>query len=597
MKKTISLLLIFSMFLSLTVYGAENNSTAIEEYAGNEIFVMYNDNSFEVISFEDETEFSDVMEALSGNDTVSFVQPNYTYTQATLSSDPLVSKQWALENDGTFFMEEQKNEYPVYDTPFGDMFLPGFWEMPDFFGIPGGGFFGFSSNHTGNQVNALEGIDINLSSALDTYKDSGREVIVAMVDTGIDYTHEELSGRIWTNDDETADNGIDDDNNGYVDDIYGWNFYNNNNSIYTGSEDDHGTHGAGTIVAKADNGIGISGIAQSGNIKVMAVKALGGINGSGSTASVIQAIQYAEKNGAQICNLSLGTSTNDRALYETMANSNMLFVVAAGNDGINTDRRPSYPASYELENIISVANLNYDGTLNYSSNYGKNSVDIAAPGSYILSTTSGNDYSYMSGTSMAAPMVSGAAAVVYSHFENSTLADVKNILISSASKLESLENAVLSGGMPDLAAALNFNTSELPEEQWEVKTPVEYKGKAPVIQLYMSRYGQSSYLTVKAVDEDNDLSYVSYANGQQTTDYFNAGNEETAVELGKSNTAYLELEAGTYTFYAVDSKGNETVSSVTLTRYEQPKRQPQQRKYITVDFEELFRYFMPGFFR
>nr|WP_287228026.1 S8 family peptidase [Oscillibacter sp.] len=229
-------------------------------------------------------------------------------------------------------------------------------------------------------------------------------------------------------------NGVDDDGNGYIDDVYGWNFYSGSNQVYTGSEDSNGTHGAGTIAAHADNGIGIAGIVRSDHVKVMAVKALGGWDGSGSTASIIRAIQYAEANGARICNLSLGSSRNDPALYRTIAASDMLFVVAAGNDGADLELAPSYPASYHLDNLITVANLRYDGNLDPTSSYGASSVDLAAPGTHILSTTPGNSYSYMTGTSMAAPMVSAAATMLYSQFPDATLADVKDILLYSVAK-------------------------------------------------------------------------------------------------------------------------------------------------------------------
>ncbi len=401
---------------------------------------------------------------------------NNTVYSYTITNDELSKQQWALSNDGSFYMEEQKNEFPVFENPFGDKQMPGQWREPDNFGRPGGGSFrGRAYNGYNIKTTALDGIDINIEEAWDTYSDSGKEVIVALIDTGIDYTHEDLKGHIWTNDDEIAGNGIDDDGNGYIDDVYGWNFYNNSNKVYTGSDDDHGTHGAGTIIAESNNGTGIAGIVQSDNVKVMSVKALGGEQGSGTTESIIKAIMYAEANGADICNLSLGTSQNDEAIYKTMANSNMLFVVAAGNDGANIDNTPSYPASYDLDNIITVANLNYDGNLHYSSSFGEASVDIAAPGSYILSTTTGGSYSYMSGTSMAAPFVSGAAALVYSHFENISLANVKEILLSSATPLDSLEASVATGGMLNVGAALSFDLNTLSSEEWEEKTPLKYE--------------------------------------------------------------------------------------------------------------------------
>ena len=200
-----------------------------------------------------------------------------------------------------------------------------------------------------------------------------------MPDTGIDYTHEDLAGAIWVNEDEIPGNGIDDDGNGYIDDVHGWNFYDHTNQVYTGDEDSHGTHGAGTIAASSNNQIGISGIVPGERVKIMPVKALGGSDGSGTTASLIQAIHYAEANGASICNLSLSSSKNDRALYQAIAQSNMLFIVAAGNDSANIDLSPTYPASYNLDNILSVANLCYDGVLHHTSNYGASSVDLAAP--------------------------------------------------------------------------------------------------------------------------------------------------------------------------------------------------------------------------
>ncbi len=479
MKKILSAILGFSILCSTLTFvvGTEAETTAPEAYVNNEVFVMYQDGNFEVLSYENEEQLSKVIAELSTDDTVMLYQPNYSYaTTGVLTNDELSKQQWALSNDGSFQMEEAKNKFPVFENPFGDKQMPGQWQRPDNFGRPGGKNFIIRA-YRGNSIEATatEGIDINIEDAWDIYSDSGKEIIVAVIDTGIDYTHEDLAGHIWTNDDEIAGNGIDDDGNGYIDDVYGWNFYHNSNKVYTGSEDDHGTHGAGTIIAESNNETGIAGIVQSDHVKVMSVKALGGNEGSGTTASIIKAIMYAEANGASICNLSLGTSQNDQAIYHTMANSNMLFVVAAGNDDNNIDKTPSYPASYDLDNIITVANLNYDGNLHYSSNYGKSSVDIAAPGAYILSTTTNNSYSYMSGTSMSAPMVSAAAALVYSHFEDISLANVKEILLSSATSIDSLEKSVGTGGMLDVGAALSFDPDTLSGEEWEEKTPLTYE--------------------------------------------------------------------------------------------------------------------------
>ena len=583
-KQTISTALSLCILLSSAAAAAnaqeDTAQTSLSEYVNNEVFVLYKDGTSNVLTYENADALAAGLETMAEDENIELFQPNYSYEAASLSADDeLISKQWALYNDGSFYMEEQRNEFPVFDMPFGDAKMPGQWQAPDNFGRPGGNYRRRSYDGRAESVTAQAGIDINIDEAWESYADSGREVIVAIVDTGIDYTHEDLSGNIWTNNGEIANNGIDDDGNGYVDDVYGWNFYNNTNKVYTGSEDDHGTHGAGTIIASADNGKGIAGIVRSENIKVMSVKALGGQEGSGSTASVIQAIQYAEANGADICNLSLGTSNNDAALYQTIANSNMLFVVAAGNDSRNTDQRASYPASYDLENIISVGNLNYDGTLHYSSNYGENTVDIAAPGSYILSTTTNNGYSFMTGTSMSAPFVSAAAALVYSHYDDISLADAKEILLSSATKLEALDGAVNTGGMLDLGNALNFDLNNLSDDEWDEKTPYVHKGNAPQISAQIVNQRNKSYLTVQFYDEDGDIVAARYGEGELVADDFDNGESGNTVELTNEGIATYEATAGTYTFYALDSTGNETVKVIKITEIQNGQgngvRQPQ----------------------
>lgn len=309
-------------------------------------------------------------------------------------------------------------------------------------------------------THAVPGTDINILPAWDLYAqaENKRPVLVAIIDTGVDYKHPDLQHAIWNNPGEIPGDGIDNDGNGYADDIHGWNFYHNNNEVYEGEEDSHGTHAAGTISA-AGGPNGMMGITDNQFIKIMPLKALGGPEGTGSAQAVIDAIHYAETNGASICNLSLGSSIYDERLSQVIRDSGMLFVVASGNGsfigtGYNTDQFPVFPASLPYDNIISVANLKFDGNLSKESNYGPASVDIAAPGTYILSTIPGDDYGFMSGTSMAAPMVTGVAAMLYSYRIDISLSDVKNILINSARKLDSLDGKILSGGMPDAYAAL-----------------------------------------------------------------------------------------------------------------------------------------------
>ena len=368
-------------------------------------------------------------------------------------ADEYATYQWGLKNDGEFQQIELKTKFEFINDLYGRAS-----RTNGGIGLPQPGPGDFESIVT----ESVAGIDINVRPAWDLYDQSGnrRSLTVAIIDTGVDFTHQDLIDAIWTNPGEVAGDGIDNDGNGYIDDVYGWNFYHNTPFPFAGEEDSHGTHAAGTIGAKRGM-YGITGITDNSYVKLMILKALGGQEGIGSPASVIEAIRYAEANGASICNLSMGTMAYNEELARTIQESNMLFVVACGNGdltgmGYDIDRYPIYPASFPYDNVISVANLLFDGNLSRDSNYGAVSVDIAAPGSYILSTLPGNNYGFMSGTSMAAPMVTGVAAMLYSYRPELSLSDVKNILLASSRKMSSLSGKMVSGGMLDAYAALTY---------------------------------------------------------------------------------------------------------------------------------------------
>ncbi|PPK76862.1 subtilase family protein [Lacrimispora xylanisolvens] len=367
-------------------------------------------------------------------------------------SDEFSTYQWGLKNDGEFRLIELVQKFKYVDNLYSEVNNGGNLSIPK----PGPG------NYESKVTHAVSGIDINIQPAWALYDQAQnkRSVIVAIIDTGIDINHQELRNAIWTNPGEIDGDGLDNDGNGYVDDIHGWNFYSNNNKVFSGSEDSHGTHAAGTISASRGS-YGIAGITDNNYVKIMPLKALGGKEGVGSPDAVIKAIKYAEEKGASICNLSMGTTGYSEELAQTMKNSHMLFVVSCGNGGVsglgyNTDVYPVYPASLPYDNIISVANILFDGTLSKDSNYGAASVDIAAPGTYILSTIPDNSYGYMSGTSMAAPMVTGVAAMLYSYRTDINLGDVKNIILSSSRKLDTLSGKTASGGLLDAYSALTW---------------------------------------------------------------------------------------------------------------------------------------------
>ena len=248
--------------------------------------------------------------------------------------------------------------------------------------------------------------DIDMSQAWDFGTSSS--VVVAVIDTGIDYNHPDLAANIWMNTDEVAGNGIDDDGNGYIDDIRGWNFINETNNPM--DDHGHGTHVAGTIGAVGNNGVGVVGVAW--NVKLMALKFLNA-SGSGNLSDAVEAIDYARVNGAKIINASFGGGGFSNAMQtaiQRFQNAGGIFVAAAGNSAQNNAVVASYPANYP--GVISVAASTSTDTLASFSNYGTN-VHIAAPGQSIRSTLPGNRYGNLSGTSMAAPHVAGALALLW----------------------------------------------------------------------------------------------------------------------------------------------------------------------------------------
>ncbi|MFK7873517.1 MAG: S8 family serine peptidase [Oligoflexales bacterium] len=258
---------------------------------------------------------------------------------------------------------------------------------------------------------------INASKAWEHEKGSA-DVVVAVIDTGIDWKHRDLKGQIWTNTKEIAGNGKDDDQNGFVDDVRGWDFFGNDNDPMDETSDrnpGHGTHCAGIVGATGDNGLDISGVAQ--NTTLMPIRFLGA-DGSGDLLNGAKAIDYAVQNGAHVISASWGAAVARNAVkpileaIERAKDKGVLFVAAAANDGRSNDRREVYPANAGLSNVISVAASDVDDNKPSWSNFGRATVDLASPGADILSTLPGNKIGKLSGTSMATPAAAGLAALV-----------------------------------------------------------------------------------------------------------------------------------------------------------------------------------------
>ena len=420
---------------------------------------------------------------------------------------------------------------------------------------------GFYTHYYGNfpiTQSSTYGIDMNIWDAwalAPLPKEETRTIIVAVIDTGIDYRHPDLKDQMWVNPGEIPDNGIDDDGNGYIDDIYGWDFYNNDNSVchyvessggYTAdpyNNDNHGTHVAGIIAATANNGIGISGIASNVNVKIMSLKIHGGSTSSGSVANAIKAIRYAESMGADICNLSWGTTSYNQSLELAIRESSMLFITAAGNYGNNNNSTPVFPAGLRLPNLISVAYINSDGELAADSNYGVSTVDIAAPGENIYSTLVGS-YGYSSGSSMAAPHVAGLAAMIYAYQENIYPAQVKELIVNTLLPLDALDGYLIHPGIPDAGMAIRSLS------QLQIDTDI------PFLVLESSFQKESISIQVDAYDAGGSgIRKIRYSYGYKTADYFVLHGGGTSIP--ESNL--LVTKPGYYTFYVEDHAGNYNV--------------------------------------
>lgn len=357
-------------------------------------------------------DLAEAIETLSQDGNVEYVEPNWIVQHQAVSNDPYFTggKLWGM---------------------YGDATLP--------------------SNANGSQAGETWAKNPDC-----------RNVYVGVIDEGIMKTHEDLAPNIWVNPYDPVD-GVDNDRNGYVDDTNGWDFSANDNTVYDGSSDDHATHVAGTITAVGGNGKGVAGACW--NARLISAKFLGSTGGT--TSNAVKAIDYITdlktRHGLNIVatNNSWGGGGYSKALYDAIERANradILFIAAAGNNGTNIDSSSGYPAKYPNSNIIAVAAITSNGGLASFSNYGATSVDLGAPGYGILSTVPGSNggsgYASYSGTSMATPHVTGAAALYAATHPGATAAQIKAALLGSAIPTPSLAGKTVTGGRLDAGKAI-----------------------------------------------------------------------------------------------------------------------------------------------
>lgn len=389
-----------------------------------------------VIELPKNIKVKDALKKFKGSKDVLYAEPNYKiYLHSTIPNDSDFSKLWGLHNTG--------QEHPM-----------------------DGGGTGFGTEDA--DIDAPEGWEIFTGS---------QDIIVAVLDSGIDYNHPDLLSNMWVNQAElVGDPNSDDDGNDYKDDIYGFDF-----ADYDSDPNDyylHGTHVAGTIGAVGNNNEGVVGVCW--NVKLMSVKIFPNYGETTFISRAIEGIEYAVDNGAKILNNSWGGYIYSQSLKDAIndaKNEGVLFVASAGNDGEDNDDpgasvnyTPAYPSSYDCENIIAVMASDHDDTRSFhtfwASNYGTATVDLAAPGSDIFSTFPtyetpameywglSTDYETISGTSMAAPHVSGACALVWSMYPHLSMSEVKQVILDSADELNSLQGLCVTGARLNVYQAL-----------------------------------------------------------------------------------------------------------------------------------------------
>jgi subtilisin family serine protease len=381
----------------------ETNWQVVEEIKNRfqlRLISRYDYRNLELLSFPNQADMSRIIKAFDRAN-VRFAEPNYIYRPlATTPNDSRYRLQWGLE---------------AIDAP-------GAWD-----------------------------------------KITGGNVVIAIVDQASDWTHEDLIDNLWVNSGEDLNgNGIldkddlnnrDDDRNGYIDDVLGYNFATGTPIVYDGRGDFHGTHVSGIMGASGNNLKGVSGVMW--NVKIMRAPFISGM--SGNTYSAVESIDYAVANHADVINNSWGGKGYSQALKEAVKgteDAGIVFVVAAGNDGKNNDRIPVYPASFDFSNLIAVAATTERGMLATFSNYGAKSVHVAAPGDHIYSTFVNNGYMYLSGTSMASPMVSGAVGLMLARNPKLSPSQIRTILMTTCDPLVAMSGRVACNGEINLNRAI-----------------------------------------------------------------------------------------------------------------------------------------------
>ena len=513
--------------LSLAMQASALQGTLGKKYATT-VRPFQTDKSYALVKVENEVAIGQLLADIRATGQVEYAEPNFIYhalddapvdPKALIPNDPGFGNNWGLLNTG------QKDSKGQVGT-------------------------------AGSDIGATKAWDLGTGS---------KDIKVAIIDTGVDYTHDEIKNNYLINTGEVAGNGKDDDGNGFIDDVYGWNFEGKNND----PKDDHkhGTHCAGTIGAEGNNGIGTAGV--NWHVSILGVKFLSA-SGSGTLDDAVEAIKYATLRGVNIMSNSWGGGGFSQTMFDAIKaakDKGILFVAAAGNESNNNDASASYPATYQIDNVVSVAATDNRDQKAPWSNWGNRTVHLGAPGVNIYSTVIGNTYDTFSGTSMACPHVSGAAALLWSLNRNMTYAEIKARLMNTADPVRSLKRKTVTGGRLNVYNAIKNivpEKNEPPADRWKAVARAE-QSKHPyemnANQTFEIAHSGAKFMRLHFSKLSTEAGYDIVTIKNQAGEVI----EELSGDLGEYTTDYIDGAKVTVSFV---SDGSVDGFGFALDRYD-----------------------------
>ena len=466
----------------------------VNQKLGSEIQITPKSVSEDLHSFSvsDASQTEAAIQALKSRPEVKYAEPNYiynTFKDPGLPTDVDLGLQWAIHNTG------QKDSSGQEGIPGTDIGVLKVWRQ----------------GWTGN-----------------------RRVVVAVIDTGVDYTHPDLAANIYHNPGEIPGNGIDDDHNGFIDDVHGWDFQNNDNDPM--DDQNHGTHCAGVIGAEGNNSLGIAGVNHQ--VSILPLKFIG--KSGGTLEAAVKAIQYATLMKVNIMSNSWGGGGESKIMQEAIEkarDAGILFVVAAGNASQNNDSISTFPANYPVSNILSVAALDNRDQLAKFSNYGKTKVHVGAPGVKIYSSIIDGKYAPMSGTSMACPHVAGIAALMRSRKIYSSAEELKSRILRTVVRIPELRNKLASKGRVNAFNAVfgQVPPNDDPKESDWISVPVHLESSHPYADNFSKAWTLTAPVPAKFIrvhitklETESDYDFLTLSDGK-LVEFFKASGKSSDI--------------------------------------------------------------------